>query len=321
MTTILDYYATHDTVHIFVLRAREAAAPLCFRVPFAYDDLHAVTSRFRKDLEEATEVRDTGVLFDLLLKPVYESGAVSVGEPLVIVPHRCLHAIPFACLLPEPHAMTHVAAGATILSRESPVDLSGGCLVVRRSAEGDTAGMRESFRRESENVAAVTGGLLLPDTDATIENITREARGRSVVHFTCHGQFDATEPRESGLFLADQNGRDFLCDVMMLSQLRLDAELVVLAACETGLSERHPGDELVGLLRAFTLAGARSVLATLWRVNSVSTEMLVDRFYRGIVAGELPREALQAAQRDVRACSEYRHPYFWAPFFLFTSAS
>jgi len=75
------------------------------------------------------------------------------------------------------------------------------------------------------------------------------------------------------------------------------ADLVVLSACDSGVSERRPGDELVGLTRALLVTGARSVLATLWAVNDLSTSILMRKFYDGWVRDRLPKaEALRRAQ-------------------------
>jgi CHAT domain-containing protein len=98
--------------------------------------------------------------------------------------------------------------------------------------------------------------------------------------------------------------------------LRLKAELVVLSACETGLGGKVPGEGLVGLTRALQYAGARSVVASQWEVDDVSTKTLMVAFHaklrRGVAKDEALREAMTAVAKDPTTA----HPYFWAAFVL-----
>ncbi|GAB2816990.1 hypothetical protein GCM10022221_13590 [Actinocorallia aurea] len=116
-----------------------------------------------------------------------------------------------------------------------------------------------------------------------------------VMHFTGHGVFDAGDPMQSGIELAD--GRLTAADLL---GMRLDVGLVTLGACETGVSDRRPGDELVGLTRALLYAGAASALVTLWQVDELSTSVLLARFYRELTGGVPKAQALRLAQQAVR---------------------
>ena len=126
----------------------------------------------------------------------------------------------------------------------------------------------------------------------------------------------------------------------VLEGLHLSCELVTLSACESGLSRVRRGDELMGLVRAFMVAGAPSVIATLWRVDERSTRILMERFYREVVAGAGFARALHAAQLFLRSLSQsevasllagdapagetgetgadrpFADPFYWAPFIL-----
>ena len=95
------------------------------------------------------------------------------------------------------------------------------------------------------------------------------------------------------------------------------ADLVVLSGCETALGQQVRGEGLVGLTQGFFYAGARRVVASLWRVEDRSTEALMVRFYRGLlVEGLPPAAALRAAQLAIRRTPQWREPYHWAPFIL-----
>jgi len=116
-------------------------------------------------------------------------------------------------------------------------------------------------------------------------------------------------PYFSSLTLAD--GALTLRDA---AALPLAGTFVALSACETGMSRVAPGDELLGLLRGFLLAGAPAVMATRWTVDDAGTAGLMTGFYRDLVAGERPAHALRRAQQALRA--KQPHPYYWAPFAL-----
>jgi CHAT domain-containing protein len=124
-----------------------------------------------------------------------------------------------------------------------------------------------------------------------------------------HGIFRRDNPMFSALQLAD--GRINLLD---LSKIRLDADLLTLSACNTGSSVAIGGDELVGLMRGFLQAGARSLLVTLWEIDDSSTHEFMRAFYGFLAVGEPLARAVQKAMLAVR--ERFPHPYFWAPFLL-----
>ena len=92
--------------------------------------------------------------------------------------------------------------------------------------------------------------------------------------------------------------------------------LVVLSACETGLSEVMKGDELIGLSRGFIYAGTPSLVVTLWEVADDSTGALMIEFYRNLKAGMDKPGALRQAQLFLKSRPEFEHPFFWAPFVM-----
>jgi CHAT domain-containing protein len=94
-------------------------------------------------------------------------------------------------------------------------------------------------------------------------------------------------------------------------------ELVVLSACETGLGDRSMSGDLLGLRRAFHVAGAQAVLISMWQVNDPATAALMKSFYQYWLSNNDKYRALLLAARDVKA--KYPDPYYWAPFVLFGS--
>ena len=96
--------------------------------------------------------------------------------------------------------------------------------------------------------------------------------------------------------------------------MKLQADLVVLSACETGLGKEVKGEGLMSLMRAFMYAGASSVVISLWNVNDESASDLMIRFYRNLKTGMSKGEALRQAQLET--INDNGFPFFWAPFIL-----
>lgn len=143
----------------------------------------------------------------------------------------------------------------------------------------------------------------------------------SLLHFATHGVFNSKQPALSGLLLSrvDKNGnsKDGFLQLSDIFNLNLNADQVVLSACETGLGEQIKGEGMVGITRGFFYAGARRVLVSLWQVNDEATAVLMTSFYNALIQQKLPASlALQAAQQQVRQKPQWSHPYYWSAFVL-----
>jgi CHAT domain-containing protein len=106
-----------------------------------------------------------------------------------------------------------------------------------------------------------------------------------------------------------QPSRFSLYEVM---DMNLKSELVVLSACETGLGKLQGGDEVAGLTRTFLLAGASTVVSSMWKVSDDATSLLMQGFYRSLRQGKDPADAMRDAELNVR--ERFPHPFYWAPF-------
>ncbi len=97
--------------------------------------------------------------------------------------------------------------------------------------------------------------------------------------------------------------------------LNINADIVALTACQTGLGKRTAGEGTMGMGRAFQYAGAKSVLMTLWSVPEVQSVNLVKSFFRNMKEGKSKSEALASAKGEIRK-KGFDHPFFWAGFIL-----
>ena len=142
-----------------------------------------------------------------------------------------------------------------------------------------------------------------------------------ILHFATHGLVNSLHPELSGLVLSlvDRKGRpqDGFLQAHEIYQLKLGADLAVLSACQTALGKEIRGEGLIGLTRAFIVAGAPRVVASLWSVSDAATAELMKRFYRAILKdGLTPAAALRQAQDSLRRERRWSAPYFWAGFIL-----
>ena len=107
-----------------------------------------------------------------------------------------------------------------------------------------------------------------------------------------------------------------MLQVYEIFNLKLNADLVVLSACRTGLGKEVRGEGVIGLTRAFLYAGASSLTVSLWQVADQSTSDLMIHFYEQMNAGHGKAEALRRAKLKMIEEKRYTHPFYWAPFVL-----
>lgn len=180
-------------------------------------------------------------------------------------------------------------------------------------------------REEAEAVASLAGpsaSFMALDFAASRSKLfSTDLTQYRILHLGTHGLLNSAHPELSGLIFSlvdeqrqPQNGFLKLDDVF---NLKLQADLVVLSACQTALGKEAKGEGLVGLTRGFMYAGAPRVLASLWNVDDRATAELMKRFYEGMLTKHLePAAALQQAQRTLQADKRWSSPYYWAGFIL-----
>jgi CHAT domain-containing protein/Tfp pilus assembly protein PilF len=178
-------------------------------------------------------------------------------------------------------------------------------------------------RREAEEIAAEADGhkvLKALAYEATRElALSDEIAGFRLIHFATHGFVDSDHPYLSGLALSeiDRNGHKLQGHLLLqdLYSLHLQADLVVLSACETGLGRDMRGEGILGLTHGFLHAGASQVIASLWPVRDRAAAELMQRLYRAMLRdGMRPSAALRTAQLQMQMQRTWRDPYFWAAF-------
>lgn len=206
-----------------------------------------------------------------------------------------------------------------------------GVLALRRSAReiglARTGGFaRLAFSRvEADSIYSLvrdSGALKALDFDSNKSAaIDPELKDYRIIHFATHSLINTEHPELSGVVMSlvdrwgrPQNGFLRLLDVYNLD---LNADLVVLSACQTALGKEIKAEGLIGLARGFMYAGAARVMASLWKVNDEATAEFMKKFYEAMqLQGQRPAAALRTAQIWMQQQERWRSPYYWAGFVI-----
>jgi CHAT domain-containing protein len=257
--------------------------------------------------------------------------AASVAPPRYLVELKPLHTVLSATLFAELRAVRRarpatdpkllVGFGDPALTSAQP---SGARPVTWAVTRSRALLPLPASRDEVQRIAALFGSAATTyvGPDASEERARALGLAPRYVHFAVHGLLNSRLPLDSALALSSPptgaTGREngLLQAWEIFESVRLDADLVTLSACETGLGPDAGGEGLISLSRAFQYAGARTVLASLWAVSDRSTTDLMARFYAGLAQGLPKDEALQAAQIQSIHDPSATHPFHWAAFQL-----
>lgn len=265
---------------------------------------------------------------------------------LAIVGDGALDRVPFAALPLPGRASKGRVTNGPVISRFEVVSLPSASVlgldrrlrrrpprrpsiaVVANPAFGPDFAHLPSSHLEAEAIARATRPdqyTALIGPDARVSAVTGSAlRPFSILHFATHGEVDLEHPGRSGLVLAADvlaaetgasAARSGFLSLPEIYRLDLDADLVVLSGCQTALGPEVRGEGPIGLARGFQFAGARRVVASLWRVDDRATAALMTRFYQALASeGTSAAQALAWAQATLATSRRFRDPFYWAGF-------
>ncbi|RMG56398.1 MAG: CHAT domain-containing protein [Bacteroidetes bacterium] len=290
-------------------------------------------------------------LYTELLAPGLEA-LPQAPATLLVVPDGLLAYLPFAALLTEaplpgssfdtwpflirtlPVAVTH-SAEWHLLASSAPLPAYQGyqafapgfagkgesALALRSLAEGEALWAKlpalPGGARELAALEQTLSGQAWSGLDVSEALFKKQARGASILHLVTHGFIDDSYPLSSFLAFSqpvDDSPEDGRLFAWELYDLKIDASLVVLSACNTAVGKLSRGEGLMSLARAFHFAGSPSLIATLWPVQDQSTARLMENLYPRLAAGTDKASALAEAQQAYLAQCDpvLAHPFFWA---------
>lgn len=259
-------------------------------------------------------------LHEILLDPVEKE--IDAARTVAIVPSGYLHYLPFAGLARATDDGAEFLVQrkeVAMLSKASDLALLGESGKTQTSlvAFGNPDGTLPGAELEVEELEGVFPGASVAVRDKATESRLRQESGKAgYLHLATHGTLDSRNPNASYITMARDAGGDDRLHPAEIFELPLSGtRLVTMSACSTALGSSNPGGEVTSLAEAFWVAGAPSVVASLWKVSDDSTRALMRDFYGEINNGETLASSLRHAQLQ-QLDSEFSHPYYWAPFVL-----
>ncbi|HEU4391195.1 MAG TPA: CHAT domain-containing protein [Blastocatellia bacterium] len=354
-TALLEFAVTEDKTHVFVLTRNNGpeVTPKVYTVNIREKDLADRVERFRRSLADrsVTFHGPARELYDLLLRPA--QAQLLRKSTLIIVPDRALWHLPFQALQPsssryliEDHAVSY-APSLTVLremmklkeKRRRTSDNSQELIAFGNpdiaQPTRDRVGpvlMDEKLLSlpEAEKQVKLLGQLYGPahskiylGSEAREARFKKEAASCRILHLATHGLGNDASPMYSYLVLsqdqADQN-EDGLLEAWEIMKLDLNADLVVLSACDTARGQIVTGEGVIGLTWAFFVAGCPTTVVSQWKVESGSNTALMVEFHKDLLrergAQRRPSvsEALRESALKLLRTKKYNHPFYWAPF-------
>lgn len=291
-------------------------------------------------------------LYSLLLeKPLKRIAVKGKVTDLVIIPDGKLSYVPFDLLLTTPassgagnytsldylmKAYTIVYAySATLFIREDqkPKNTADDFLAFAPSYDIENTStpallalgkFRDAFtglkwnQREAQAISDHIGGKYFLANEATETRFKNEAQNYRIIHLAMHAFADDENPMNSKLVFTNQNDTtdDGYLHAFELYNMQLNAEMVVLSACNTGYGKLAKGEGIMSVARAFAYAGVPSIVMSHWKVDDEATSKLMQYFYENLSEGQTKGEALRHAKLNYLANADptMAHPFYWAAF-------
>ncbi|HEV7498367.1 MAG TPA: CHAT domain-containing protein, partial [Vicinamibacteria bacterium] len=345
-TVLLEYVLSGPQAYVFVLSAGSTTEPSLSvrRLDLGGPEI----VRLARDLRERLAARDLDYaapaarLYQALLSPARD--VLRAARRVVIVPDGALWELPFQALRPqggrfliEDVAVSYVPSLSVLRDmqgRQRARDRPDGAFLALGNPD-----LGAGVRRGAASALLSSALAALPQAEVQVREIARlydprttavrvgagareswfkaEASHYRILHLATHGVLDDASPLYSEMVLAAPAAgerEDGLLEAREILDLHLNADLVVLSACETGRGRAGAGEGLIGMSWAFFVAGCPTTVASQWKVEAASTSRLMLAFHRELRGGHPPADALRLAALAQLRRPDERHPFYWAGF-------
>lgn len=353
---LLEYFLGESYLYVFQINA-----DTCYwyeqTVPETYEkivyDLRSALTNYSLVTEHPrwayqSFVQASGRFYQQFVAPFLSTDLSS--EQLIVVPDGMFHYIPFEVLLTKTPDLATPSTGdyqsLDFLLKRYAVSYSYSATLWMRhhhqrppSNNGQCLGMAPSIQfsnhqdslpwtqKELEAIQEIFDGQYFYGADANKALFKQEAEAYNIIHLATHGIVNMRNPMRSRLSFGpneplNEQEEDALY-AYEIHNLSLNANLVVLSACETGFGKTVRGEGVLSLARAFLFAGAPSVVTTLWEVNDFTSAALIELFYANLAQGMSKPEALRQAKLTFLSKTDEisGHPTYWASFIIIGGAS
>ncbi|QTA77906.1 Filamentous hemagglutinin family N-terminal domain-containing protein, CHAT domain-containing [Desulfonema limicola] len=293
------------------------------KVQVTAEKLKQTAKRLRENLEswEENYKDDAKQLYDWLIRPAQNEFISQNIDTLIIVPDSSLSLIPFAALHSGEHFLIEEYAMGTVPSLK--LTNTRQTVERRQILLNGLSEAREGFvplknvRNELEYIGNITESKIFIDKDFTTANLEKEMQNQDydILHLATHAVF-GDKPEDTFLLTYDGrltlDGLERLMGLKKYQEKQLD--MLTLSACETAAGNERAAFGLAGVA---IRAGAKSALATLWKVDDAAASQIIKEFYAQYMTTDISKaKALQNAQKKLIRQKQFEHPVFWAPFLM-----
>lgn len=348
-TSLLEFFVGEKSVFVFLLSKEKFKV---FKVDKT-DDFKTWVEKFQNSIanfdpldkkgENLDFVENGYLIYESLIKPIEND----LSKRLIIIPSGDLSNLPFDALLTKlpkrkdfrkfknheyfgtKHQLSYSYSATLLKEWNRPHKSKADKLLgVFAPSYSDDYSVRLGSRKlpikdlkysqeEAVNIAESCGGYLYLSEEADVASFQKHAGQYGTLHLAMHSFAD--EKLEGNSFLAFSKKEGKMNDLLYLKDLynlSLNAEMVVLSSCQSGIGKFKSGEGIVSLARGFSYAGAKSIITTLWQINDRLSANLMTQFYDNLRKGMSKDEALQVAKTNFIRTEKERntHPHFWAGF-------
>lgn len=346
-SALLEYFWGERQVYLFIVTPQKL---LCYTLPAdsttestiirLYSALSTNPDKIRStDRLFASFAHDAYLLYTMLLEPYMDE----LPERLIIVPSGVLSALPFSALLTKKITEPHNLGSYDFLIKHKSISYAPSAAFWMKNKpnkrrEGRNYAFLPNFRSDPRNWTALEHSKtevanlqqyfsfeLLENRQATVDAFIEVYPLARFIHLSTHAAVSFGHRDSSYIVFQHRTGRPRELFIRDILQLKSNAEMVVLSACETGIGRIYRGEGPWSLTRAFLETGSASVVNTYWSVDDQSSAIIIKEFYKQLKKGITKDEALRKAQlsllNNLGKDGYFPYPFYWAAFTIIGDTS
>ncbi|MEE9349445.1 MAG: CHAT domain-containing protein, partial [Flavobacteriaceae bacterium] len=305
-----------------------------YKLPFSQKTKNLITKLYKKsakiDINDPSIYKDSYAVYKSILAPILSK---TKATDLTICADDILNYLPFDALMTsdenqdyllKSHAISYTSSATLFVEQSKKRNTKKSKLLVFAPKFTETTTVshdRNNFspliynEQEAKNISQYFSGTVYNGNNASIVNFKKELATHNLLHFATHASANDAFPDYSYLAFSDDKKTSNLLYVKDIYNYQINADLVTLSACETGVGKLQKGEGMMSLARAFNYAGVPSIVTTLWKINDQSTSEIMEYFYKNLYNGLSKKEALRQAKLSyLELCDDpiLKHPYYWS---------
>ena len=328
-TAYIEYFYNSGSIYTFIISKNKFDF---IEVPNDSNKLDEKIYSFRNAIITSNfndYINSSNYLYNKLLIPVTPYLKKEIKK-IVIVPHSNISMIPFDCLITNkniPNKKDYKNLKFLIYKYNIYYTLSASLEYKQKNnnlnnhtVSGFAPDVSNSsdlpFSKESlKNISDKFNGCYFLSKKATKENFLNNIQNAGIIHLATHSKVETENSLNSSISFYGNNITPENLYLKDLYNLKLNADLAILSACETGLGKYEQGEGIINFARGFAFAGVPSTIITLWKVDDKTTSEIIESFYDYLLKGFPKAEALHYAKLDYlknAKTSDDFNPFYWS---------